>query len=75
MERENCHSFGYNYKIRKTYNINDLGFGIYGYDVRNEFNKFLYHFSSVENLQTLKNFIKENFINRYAETLLRETKI
>lgn len=53
--------FGDDYKIRETYDINDSGLGIYGYDIYNKYDKFLYHFDGTEDLSTLEDFIKANF--------------
>lgn len=53
--------FGDKYKIRKTYDINGSGFGIYGYDVCDEKNELLRCFENIENLAILKSLIKANF--------------
>jgi len=57
--------FGDKYKIRRTYDINDLGFGIYGFEIYNEDNKFLKYFIG-GNINELKKYIKVIFYKNYA---------
>ncbi len=58
--------FGDEYRIRKTYDIDDSGIGIYGYEVY-ENKKFLKYFGGIEDLKTLKNYIKVNFYKKYDQ--------
>lgn len=55
--------YGDKYRIRKTYDVNDSGLGIYGYDVYDENDNLLRYFEGVKNLVILRNCIKANFYN------------
>ena len=53
--------FGDKYKIRRTYDMDNLGVGIYGFEVYDENNKFLKYFGAVENTDLLKIYVKQYF--------------
>ncbi len=57
--------FGDVYKIKKTYDIDDSGIGIYGYDIYNENNKFLCYFIG-DRINKLRRDIKIIFYKKYA---------
>jgi len=68
--------FGDKYKIKKTYDIDELGFGIYGFEIYNEDGKFLKYFGAIENIKLLKIYLKQAFYkNLYAKTILRKATI
>ena len=52
------------YKIRKTYDIDDYGIGIYGYEVIDEEDKFLMYVP-IEKLFELKSYIKFKIYKLY----------
>ena len=56
--------FGDN-KIKRTYDIDDLGFGIYGFEIYNEDVKFLKYFIGGD-INELKKYIKVIFYKNYA---------
>jgi len=56
--------YGDEYKIRKTYDIDDFGIGRYGFDVCNENNDFLCYFTC-DKINTLKQYIKTTFYEDY----------
>jgi hypothetical protein len=63
--KEKCLTiFGDRYKIRRTYDINDLGVGIYGFEVYDENNKFLKYFGAVKNINLLEIYVKQYFYKR-----------
>lgn len=49
--------FGDEYKIRKTYDIDDFGIGRYGFDVYDENNVFLSHFFG-DKINELRRYLK-----------------
>lgn len=57
--------YGDKYKIRKTYDIDDFGIGIFGYEIYNDIDKFLGYFGGIENLHHFKTYIKLNFYKIY----------
>lgn len=54
--------FGDKYRLRKTYDINEFGVGIYGYEIYNDNSKkFLCYVGGIEKIRELKNYIKTFF--------------
>jgi hypothetical protein len=56
--------FGDKYKIKKTYDIDERGFGIYGFEIYNEDGKFIKYFGAIENIKLLKNYLKQVFYKK-----------
>jgi len=57
--------FGDKYKIRKTYDIDDIGIGIYGFEIYDKDNKFLKYVGGLESINSLKAHIKQYFYKVY----------
>lgn len=63
-KEKNIKFYGEKYKIRKTYDIDNVGIGCYGFDIYSDNNKFLCHFVG-ENINELENYIKTKFYKNY----------
>jgi len=64
-KEKNIKFYGDKYKIRKTYDIDDVGIGRYGFDIYNERNKLINHFVG-DNINELEKYIKAIFYKNYA---------
>ncbi len=56
--------FGDEYKLRKTYDIDDFGMGYYGFEVCDENDDFLGYFIG-EGIDELKQFIRITFCKSF----------
>ena len=59
--------FGDKFRIRKTYDINDSGIGLYGFEVYDESENFLCHFIG-DKISELRRYIKIYFYKTYEGT-------
>ena len=61
--------FGDKYSVRTTYDIDDFGIGLYGYEIYDENKNFIKYVSGIKNFKKLKDYIKiifyKNFIKNF----------